>query len=72
MDSLERMNQALAYIEEHIADEIDFRQVERLALCSEIRFRQPFAVKSGSRFRNGSGGVSFLSLLSTHTGSGLG
>jgi hypothetical protein len=33
VDSLERMNQALTYIEENLADEIDFKQVEQLALC---------------------------------------
>ena len=31
MSSLERLNEALAYIEENLAEEIDFRQVERLA-----------------------------------------
>jgi AraC family transcriptional regulator len=47
MDSLERMNQALAYIEEHLADEIDFKQVERLALCSEYHFRRTFSFLAG-------------------------
>lgn len=47
MDSLERMNQALAYIEENLADEIDFKQVERLALCSEYHFRRMFSFLAG-------------------------
>ncbi|HEX9921460.1 MAG TPA: AraC family transcriptional regulator [Anaerolineae bacterium] len=47
MDSLERMNQALAYIEEHLADEIDFKQVEKLALCSEYHFRRMFSFLAG-------------------------
>ncbi len=47
MDALERMNQALAYIEEALADEIDFKQVERLALCSEYHFRRMFSFLAG-------------------------
>ena len=43
MDSLERMNQALAYIEENLAGEIDMQRVERLALCSEYHFRRMFS-----------------------------
>jgi AraC family transcriptional regulator len=41
------MNQALAYIEEHLADEIDFNRVERLALCSEYHFRRMFSFLAG-------------------------
>jgi AraC family transcriptional regulator len=47
MDSLERMNLALAYIEKSLADEIDFKQVERLALCSEYHFRRMFSFLAG-------------------------
>lgn len=47
MDSLERMNQALAYIEENLAGEVDFKQVERLALCSEYHFRRMFSYLAG-------------------------
>jgi len=47
VDSLERMNQALAYIEDHLADEINFRRVERLALCSEYHFRRMFSFLAG-------------------------
>lgn len=47
MDSLERMNQAMAYIEENLADELDFKQVERLALCSEYHFRRMFSFLAG-------------------------
>ena len=43
MDSLERMNLALAYIEENLAGEIDMQRVERLALCSEYHFRRMFS-----------------------------
>lgn len=47
MNPLERMNQALAYVEDHLADEIDFQQVERLALCSEYHFRRMFSFLAG-------------------------
>lgn len=47
MDTLERMNQALAYIEENLAGEIDFKQVERIALCSEYHFRRMFSYLAG-------------------------
>ena len=47
MDSLERMNQAMAYIEDNLADEIDLQQVEKLALCSEYHFRRMFSFLAG-------------------------
>ena len=47
MDSLERMNLALAYIEESLDGEIDFKQVERLALCSDYHFRRMFSFLTG-------------------------
>lgn len=47
MDSLASMNRALAYIEENLADEIDFGEVERLALCSEYHFRRTFSYLAG-------------------------
>jgi len=47
VDSLERMNRALAYIEEQLAGEIDFKQVEQLALCSEYHFRRMFSFLAG-------------------------
>jgi len=47
VSSLERLNRALAYIEENLAGEVDFRQVERLALCSEYHFRRTFSFLAG-------------------------
>ncbi|HEX2981234.1 MAG TPA: helix-turn-helix domain-containing protein, partial [Anaerolineaceae bacterium] len=47
MDSLEGLNRALAYIEEHLSEEIDFKQVERLAVCSEYHFRRMFSSLAG-------------------------
>ncbi len=47
MDSLQRMNQAMAYIEENLAEELDMQQVEKLALCSEYHFRRMFSFLAG-------------------------
>ena len=47
MDSLERMNQVMAYIEDNLADEIAMQQVEKLALCSEYHFRRMFSFLAG-------------------------
>lgn len=47
MSSLEHLNLALAYIEGNLDGEIDFAQVERLALCSEYHFRRVFSYLAG-------------------------
>ena len=47
MNPIERMNQALAYIEAHLADEIDFQHIEKLALYSEYHFRRMFSFLAG-------------------------
>ena len=47
MSSLENMNQALAYIEDNLDGDIDFEQVERLALVSEYHFRRTFSFLAG-------------------------
>ncbi|MNO73605.1 Transposon Tn10 TetD protein [compost metagenome] len=44
---LERMNQALSYIEEHLDCEIDYGEVARLAYCSEYHFTRMFSFLSG-------------------------
>lgn len=41
------MNQALAYVEENLASDIDIKQIERLALCSEYHFRRMFSFLAG-------------------------
>lgn len=62
MSSLKNMNLALAYIEENLTEAIDFRRVERVALCSEDHFRRVFsflAARSGQTRRVApTGGVS--------------
>jgi AraC family transcriptional regulator len=47
MDSLEKMNDALKYIEENLADEIDFAEVARRAYCSEYHFKRMFSFLAG-------------------------
>ena len=47
MDSLKRMNDALNYIEENIDNEINLKEVARLALCSEYHFQRMFSFLSG-------------------------
>ena len=43
MDWIERMNRAIAYIEEHITEEIGYGQVAGIACCSSYHFQRMFA-----------------------------
>lgn len=47
MDLLRNMNRALHYIEENLTNDIDFREVARLALCSEYYFKRMFSFLAG-------------------------
>ncbi|WP_312092358.1 AraC family transcriptional regulator [Niallia sp.] len=47
MDVMKRMNQALQYIENHLSEEIDMKQVARIALCSEYHFKRMFTFLAG-------------------------
>lgn len=47
MDSLKGMNDALNYIEEKLTDTIDFKEVARLAFCSEYHFQRMFSFLAG-------------------------
>jgi AraC family transcriptional regulator len=47
MDSLKGMNDALNYIEENLANDIDFKEVARLAVCSEYHFQRMFSFLAG-------------------------
>lgn len=47
MDSLSTMNNALAYIEEHLTEEIDYREVSKIAYYSECHFKRMFSFLSG-------------------------
>jgi len=47
MDSLKNMNAAMRYIEDNLTNEIDFKEVARLALCSEYHFKRMFSFLAG-------------------------
>ena len=47
MDALQRINQALAHIEANLEEEIDYRQIETITLCSEYHFRRLFSFLAG-------------------------
>ena len=47
MDSLKGMNDALNYIEENLTNDIDFKEVARLAFCSEYHFQRMFSFLAG-------------------------
>lgn len=47
MDSLEQLNSALRYIEEHLTDDIDFKEAARIACCSEYHFTRMFSFLAG-------------------------
>ncbi|MGX1191610.1 AraC family transcriptional regulator [Metabacillus sp. SLBN-84] len=47
MGMLEHMNEALAYIEENLAEELDYKEAARIALCSEYHFKRMFSSLAG-------------------------
>ena len=47
MDLLKNMNEALRYIEENLTNDIDFKEVARLAFCSEYHFTRMFSFLTG-------------------------
>lgn len=47
MDTLKNMNDALSYIERNLADEIDFKEMARIACCSEYHFKRMFSFLAG-------------------------
>lgn len=47
MDSLSSMNNALAYIEENLTEDIDYREISKIAYCSEYHFKRMFSFLSG-------------------------
>lgn len=47
MDSLKNMNYAVNYIEENLDGNIEFKEVARLALCSEYHFQRMFSFLAG-------------------------
>ncbi|MDF2612415.1 MAG: ydeE1 [Clostridia bacterium] len=47
MDLLKSMNESLNYIEENLTEDIDFKEVGRLARCSEYHFTRMFSFLAG-------------------------
>lgn len=47
MGTIEKLNEALNYIEENLADDINFKEVARLACCSEYHFKRMFSFLAG-------------------------
>ncbi|MBD5507713.1 MAG: AraC family transcriptional regulator [Lachnospiraceae bacterium] len=47
MEWIERLNDAIGYIEEHLTDEIDYEQLGRIACCSSYHFQRMFSYMAG-------------------------
>ncbi|KON86003.1 AraC family transcriptional regulator [Sporosarcina globispora] len=47
MDLLQNVNQAMKYIEEHLTNEIDFKEAARISYCSEYHFKRMFSFLAG-------------------------
>jgi len=47
VNPLAQMNEAMAYLESHLTEEIDFEQMARIAGCSEYHFRRMFSYLAG-------------------------
>lgn len=47
MEWVERLNQSMCYIEEHLTDEIDYEQLGRIACCSAYHFQRMFTYMAG-------------------------
>ena len=47
MEWIERLNQAIAYIEEHLTEEPDYEQLGKIACCSAYHFQRMFTYMSG-------------------------
>ena len=47
MDSLKNMNAAMHYIENNLTNEINFKEVAKLAYCSEYHFKRMFSFLAG-------------------------
>lgn len=47
MEWIERLNGTIAYIEEHLAEEIDYEALGRIACCSSYHYQRMFAYMAG-------------------------
>ncbi len=47
MEWMHQLNQAIAYIEDHLTEEIDYRQLGKIACCSAYHFQRMFTYMAG-------------------------
>ncbi len=47
MEWVERLNQSMHYIEEHLTDELDYEQLGRIACCSAYHYQRMFTYLAG-------------------------
>lgn len=47
MEWVERLNESMRYIEEHLTDELDYEQLGRIACCSAYHFQRMFTYMAG-------------------------
>ena len=47
MEWVERLNQSMHYIEEHLTGEIDYERLARIACCSAYHYQRMFAYMAG-------------------------
>ena len=47
MEWVEKLNQSMDYIEEHLTDEIDYAQLGRIACCSAYHMQRMFTYMRG-------------------------
>lgn len=47
MDALKQMNLAMQYIENHLTDNVDYKELSRIACCSEYHFKRVFSFLAG-------------------------
>lgn len=47
MEWVDRLNEAIGYIEEHLTEELDYAQLGRIACCSAYHFERMFAYMAG-------------------------
>lgn len=47
MDWINQLNDAIAYIEEHLTDEIEYEELGRIACCSSFHFQRMFTYMAG-------------------------
>lgn len=47
MEWVEKLNQSMRYIEEHLTDEIDYEQLGRIACCSAYHYQRMFTYMAG-------------------------